>query len=490
MVHLGTLLFRFQLIIFMVFFCAGCGLERHYTYDQIKGEFAHPTKSSQPQQSNQPGDPSILSGTVSLSEAIEIGVANNPEIEMAVARIRQSEAIISESLASFRPVVTAYGEYMQGDAPSAYLFRSIDQRKLPAGADFNNPGWFENYEVGIHARMNLFNGGRDLLRKRMAETGQKINELDRQSVENALIASVIHAYYTVLAARDYIAIAQESVSTVATQLRIMEAQYRAGGALKSDVLSLEVRLAQAREDLVKAENNASLSIAALANLLGLDADTPLQLAKEQDVSLDLPGDYQGGLVHALANRAELQKVRLHIIESRMSLDMASSEYLPRLDAHYKYYHDDPQPHFEGSRKNWTAGIILNWDFFTGFSTQAKVDRAENVLAEMIASDRKTTQSIQLDLKTTYLKLAEAKARLAVAEASVAQATESLRLVKKEYEGGSATIVRYLNAELARNMAQIHVTEAYYDQKKAEAAVGRALGYWGATYAQEGLTQNE
>ncbi|MFH1241033.1 MAG: TolC family protein, partial [Pseudomonadota bacterium] len=71
---------------------------------------------------------------------------------------------------------------------SAYLFKTIDQRKLPPDINFNYPGWFQNYEIGLKASINIFNGGRDLLTKRMAETGLQIHELDRQTVENALAA--------------------------------------------------------------------------------------------------------------------------------------------------------------------------------------------------------------------------------------------------------------------------------------------------------------
>jgi outer membrane protein TolC len=59
----------------------------------------------------------------------------------------------------------------------------------------------------------------------------------------------------------------------------------------------------------------------------------------------------------------------------------------------------------------------------------------------------------------------------------------LRLVKKQYDGGSVTITRYLEAELSRNRSQTRATAAHNDRKKALAAVGRALGYW-AEYAKE------
>lgn len=477
------------LVAFWVPFSPGCAPKDRYTYSHIKEEYgAHIPPSVQGAERSEAAQPTLPS-PLSIPSAIHFALQNSPDLDIAIARIRQSEAIIDEATAAFWPHVSLYTEYVQGDAPSAYLFKKIDQRKLPSGIDFNDPGWFENYETGVQAGVNLFRGGRDMLRVKMAETGLKIHELDRQSVDNALVTSVIHAFYSALAAKDFIQIAEESVRTVETQLRIMKVRYEAGGALKSDVLSLEVRLAQAREDLVRAENNDSLSIAALANLLGLEADTEITLAESAEIPSDLPEHYQAGLVYALAHRPELQKARLQIIQTRMDLDRVRGEYMPTLDAQARYYLDDPSFDYETKRDNWTAGIILNWDLFTGLSTNAGVNKAKTVLEEMLAADRKTTLSVQLDLKTAYLRLAEARARLTVTEASVAQAEESLHLVERQYEGGSATITRYLDAELARNLARIRATAAFHDREKAVAALGRALGYW-EEYVRETMREND
>ena len=461
----------------------GCLHKDRYRYPAIKQEYEKPKAVAgiaEPVRTcplPPPEEVLRAAGELTLKRTVEIALQNNPDIDMALARIQQSEAMLDEALSAFWPVISVYGEYMQGNAPSAYLFKTIDQRKLPAGTDFNNPGWFENYELGIQGRLNLFNGGRDYLRKRMADTGLEISHLDRETVENGLVTSVIHAYYSALAAGKYVEIAKTSVDTVQHELEVVKVRYRAGGALKSDVLSLEVALAQSREDLIRAQNNKCLSRSSLANLMGLDPDTPIVLAENQDVPVKVPAAYKDALVMALAQRPELQRTRLQVVQSKMRLDMARSEFLPRLDAQARTYFDDPGFSFDWDRRNWTAGIILNWDLFTGFARTSHVDRARDVLEEMLAADRKATLAIQLDVKSAYLRHAEAKARWEVSEASVAQAEESLRLVEKQYEGGSATITRYLEAQLAWNRSRLRATTAFYDREKTSAAIGRAIGYW-------------
>jgi outer membrane protein TolC len=198
----------------------------------------------------------------------------------------------------------------------------------------------------------------------------------------------------------------------------------------------------------------------------------------------LPEQYDAGLVEALAKRPELRKARLQVVRSKMALDMEKGAYLPTIDAQGRYYVDDSRLTYHNDRANWVTGIILNWDLFTGMSTRAGVDKARAVLDEVIAADRKAALGVQLDVKTAYLRLSEARGRLAVTTASVAQAEETLHLVKKQYEGGAATVTRYLEAELDLSTARTRNIAARFDVKKAQADVGRAVGYCGLCARKE------
>jgi outer membrane protein TolC len=459
-----------------------CAPEKRYEYESIVSDYGykpHEEKSG----SREPPTPeapraSQITGRIGIENAVTIAIRNNPDIEKAFFRITQSEALIDEANAAFWPALNFFTEYLKGDAPSAYLFKKIDQRELEPSTDFNDPGSIQNFESGLMARVNIFRGGRDILRRRMAEKGFDISRLDLVTVKNELIASVIKAFYTALAARDFIGIAGDSYDTVAAQLKQVKVRFEGGSALKSEVLSLEVRLAQAKADAIKAKNAYSISLAALANLMGINADTQMALSKDELHPPEFPADYDMGILAALARRPELLRVREQIIASRMSLDMERAAYLPVIDAQARAYLDDEHFMYDVDRGNWTVGVMLNWEFFSGFATKARIEKARAVLQEMLAVDRKVTQSIQLDVKTAYLKREEAEARLRVAKAGVAQAEEALRLVRREYEGGSATIVRYLDAEFSHNSARVAETSAHFDLKKAEADVARALGYFG------------
>lgn len=463
---------------------AGCGFNQRYNCDSIRNEYAgvvcRATGQSGTAEKTAPA--CDLDTPLTLSQAIDIALKNNPDLNRATWRIEQSQAILALADTAFWPRVGFYTEYMRGDAPSAYLFKTIDQRMLPPNVNFNDPGWFENFESGLKAQMNLFNGGKDYLGMKMAEKDLAAARLERQKLENELTAQTIKAFYDALAAKKFIRIAEDSVNTVSEQLRITKVRHKGGSAVKAEVLSLKVRLAQAREQLVKSKNRYQLALAGLAHLLGLDPSALIEkknrLAEADRQIREAPDTYEQGLARALKFRPELGKVRAQLVKSRMGLDAAKSAYLPSLDLMGKYYLDDPNFDYDTDRENWTAALMLNWDLFTGFSRGARVSRADAMVKEMIAADRQATLGVKLDVRSAYLNLEEARSRYEVAESSVAAAEESYRLVKQHYQGGAATITRYLEAELDRKRARIRATAAYYDKIKASAEVRRAVGMFG------------
>lgn len=228
-----------------------------------------------------PSDADTLpSGPLTLEQALDIARARNPDLQIAEQRIRQAEEGRREVAATLLPTLSVDTGYVRADAPSVYLFKTIDARRLRPGTSFNRPGTFENFEAGVTARYNLFNGGQDRLAGEIAQADHELSQFDRSAVMNALLANVILSYFDVQVAEAIAEATGATTETVRAQLRETEVKWREGRVLKSDVLSLEVRLAGAEEQRIRAENARRLAAASLANLLGF----------EPSVAIDLSGD--------------------------------------------------------------------------------------------------------------------------------------------------------------------------------------------------------
>jgi outer membrane protein TolC len=208
--------------------------------------------------------------------------------------------------------------------------------------------------------------------------------------------------------------------------------------------------------------------------MGETGERELELAALDPPPALLPEEYAAALDIALSERPELARARAARDRAERGVDEARAGYLPRADLFARLYGDTPDG-LDFGRGNWIAGVALTWGVYAGGARGAGVDQARAGLREMLEADRAATLAVQLDVKRAWLRRDEARARQDVAGAAVGQAEESLRLVRDQYEGGAATVTRYLEAELMATQARMRATQARYDLRKAEAELERALG---------------
>lgn len=415
-------------------------------------------------------------GPLTASDAVRIALARNPDLRMADARIAQARASLAQSNAAFLPRVSADVTYLYGDAPSAYLFKRIDARSLPPNVNFNDPGNFSNLESGLGLVWNLWNGGRDVLGRWSADTVLQASGAARDAAGNALVQSVLAAYLDARATHELRVADDASVATVEAQVTESRVKVEGGAALRSDLLSLEVRLAEAREQRFRSETAERLALAALRELLALPAGAPLAVADGPFDAGPLPANASAALAEAYRSRPEAAIARSAVERAGIELASAKRAYIPRLDVLGRFYSDVPVDlGFNVKDPNYTVAVALTFDLFDGGTRKAAIEKARAALDELTEADRKALLAIAHDVESAYLRLEEARARYRVADQAVGAAEESLQLVAVQYRGGAATVTRYLEAESARARSRTAKIQAQLDIERAQVEAERAIG---------------
>jgi outer membrane protein len=416
-----------------------------------------------------------------LDQAIEQALANNPDMQIAVERIGQAEAQLGVALSAFYPQVTARVGYEHSNNPAQVFSMVVAQRDFTSESinNINNPGYRQNFRPEIIGKLSLFRGGQDYQNSKAAELGIDAAEFERSTVRNALIEAVTASYYAYLAAQEAQKVAQDSISAIDSELKQSKLRYEAGTLLKSDVLSLEVKLAEAQEAQIRAANGIEVAKAGLATLLGLSADQAFTVASSSSAlpKPKLTSSFNDLLELAMAQRPEVKAAANQVEISQRQVKIAQGAYLPKADAYVSYGQDSRDPGFYSSKDNVTAGVSVQMDLFSGLETKNRVSAAERKAAEARETERKTKLAIEQEVKVAFLKLQEALARVRVAEASVASAEEALRLVGEQRRAETVVVTRYIEAEVARNQAHSSTIAAHYDALSAEAALKKAIGDW-------------
>jgi len=423
----------------------------------------------------------LITQSFTLDQAIDYALANNPDLQIATERISQAEAQLGVALSAFYPQVTARVGYEHSNNPAQVFSMIVSQRDFNANSinNINNPGYRQNFRPEIIGKLSLFRGGQDYQNSKAAELGIDAAEFERSSVHNALIEAVTASYYAYLASIEAQKVAQDSISAITSELNQTKLKYEAGTVLKSDVLSLEVQLAEAQDAEIRAANGIEIAKTSIANLLGLSSFQAFTVAPSSSILTKpkLTASFNDLLDQAMAQRPEVKAAANQVEISLRKLKSEQGAYLPKADAYVSYGQNSQSPGFSSSKENVTAGVTVEMDLFSGFNTQQRVRAAERKAAEARELERKTKLTIEQEVKIAFLKLQEAVARLHVTEASVLAADEALRLVNEERRAEIVTVTRYIESEVARNKAQSNIIAAHYDALGAEAALKKAIGDW-------------
>jgi len=400
-----------------------------------------------------------------LERALEQALSQNPDARLAQERISVARAGLEQANAGFWPRLQFQSSYTRTDNPMMVFGSMLNQHAVPSNPNFNDVPGADDLNVRGIVTMPLYQGGRTKAGREAAKANTEAARQDNEAVRNALGFEVARTFHTVLKTREFIRAADAGVLSYQTNLTIAQRRLQGGTLLKTDVLDIEVRLAQAREDLVRARNANALAIRALRNLLGIEEGDFTVADSAPRVASPESGDY--------SRRAELAAAAHRARAAEEHVRGAKSGYQPRLNAFGSLDYDYGWK-FEGEGTSYTAGALLQWDIWDGQLTRAKVQEARANLNSAREEQRKVRLALSLEAEQARLELEDANERLHVTAQAVETAAESTSLTRTRFDQGQAISTQLMDSETALIAARVRRAEAEADQRIAVAALRKAL----------------
>jgi outer membrane protein TolC len=403
--------------------------------------------------------------TWTLERALDYALAHNPDARIAQHRIVAAQAGLEQANSAFWPRLQAQSSYTRTDNPMLAFGSILNQRSYSSSFNFNDVPDVDNLNARGIVTVPLYAGGRNVAGRQSAMANGQAAKQESAAVRNALGFEVSRAFHTVLKTRQFIQAAAAAVNSFETNLVVAKKRLDGGTLLKSDVLNIEVRLAQAREDLVRARNANSLAVRALRNLLGIEEGEFTVADTAPVVSAPNSGDF--------TQRPELAAARERESTAQAQVRGTRSGYQPRISAFGSLDYDYGWV-TGGDGKSYTAGVMAEWDLWDGFSTRAKVREAKANLESAHEEQRKLRLALNLEVEQARLDLNTAAERLVVSGKTVEQAAESASLTRNRFEQGLTLSTQLIDSETALVAALVRRAEAESDQRIAIAALRKAL----------------
>ncbi|HSN72397.1 MAG TPA: TolC family protein [Steroidobacteraceae bacterium] len=407
----------------------------------------------------------------SLEDAWAVAAARDQGYAAVQSDVTAAREQLDAARAQRNPTLALDGAFTQLEDSPAFDFSSTGLPvQLPEIFDNDN---FAN--AGVTLSLPLYTGGRISNGIEAASAQLEAREALGDGALQDLRIAVARAYVDVLLARSRNSVAESSVATLAAYTDEVRAMFAREMVPSNDLLAAEVALADARQNLLRAENAVELAASAYNRLLGRPFETPVELDPELPAAatelLALPQS-------ALAERALEARPELLALEAQARALGAQAEseralLKPQLGLRGGYLYFENQAL---DRETFaTASIGFEWAIFDGGQIRARAAslRAAQQAAGHRADDLRSR--IELGVRQASLALSEARARVEVTRDAVEQAEENLRITRQQYNAGLSTSTRVLEAETLRVRALLNRDQAVFDADLAALELARAVG---------------
>jgi outer membrane protein len=408
----------------------------------------------------------IQSDSLTINEAIKLTLNNQPLITQAMEQITAVDARIKEQKSSYYPNVEANLSY-------AYIGPIISLAFPGLGNfDFNTAN---NYDMHVSADQVIYDFGRrdaamELTKSYKLSAEEKVN-----LIKSNLAYQTIQVFYTILFLEKSIDVKNEQIKTLNDHLEIAKKKMESGSSTDFDVLTTEVRVASAQNELIDVQNSLKKMKIYLQSLLGLNDNQAVKLSG--DFSVTIPDTDEAALVaEAYSNRPEIKLAREDESSAKLNTRVAGLGDKPTVAVGLSYgLKNGFFPDLEVLRGNWTAGLSANIPIFNGYKTDAKKEEAEAGLKssteEILVLERKIkaeVQSAEADLKTSLDKLSTTKVQ-------VKHATEAVSRAEAQYRDGVITNLDLIDAETALAEAKLLYLQVLYKNVVNKYALDKVVG---------------
>ncbi len=367
-----------------------------------------------------------------------------------------------------------------GLLPKADGIYTANYKDQQPGAIFNNQSVpmaeKSYYQYSLSIQQLLFDFGGVSSHYGASRRMEETKRLNTKVTKNAVALGFALAYYGLLESEKMVNVAAKEKTRVEEHLTNAKSLFEEGVITRNDLLQAEVRLSDAKQRLITAQNLRRVSHSRLNTMLArplstvIDPEEP-QMPFREEIGLD---EAQG---RAEKDRGEVKIVDTTLEAVRLEESAKKSEYYPRffMEGRYDFMKNKYQVH-EGV---YSIMVGMNINFFSGGSTRAGLSKLGAQKERLLVEKRKLLDDIRLEVEQYYLGMIDGAEKIKVTKSAIAQAEDNLKINKAKYVEGAGTATDVTDAITLLTVAETNYFRAVYEYNRAYAglmyAVGKDLG---------------
>ena len=424
--------------------------------------------------------------TYTLEQMKDSALHNNIAIRSAKYNIETAQQQRKEAFTKYFPNVSGTGLWFNANKgmaqtninPSEMISPELGAslaQMLPAEAlaALGNPisiSMLKNGTIGsLMAVQPVFAGGQIINGNKLAKVGEDVSRLQLQLSENE-VEKTAEQYFWQLASLQEKKKTIEAVDTLLAGIhKDVDVAVRAGLAMPNDLLQVQLRQNDIESQRLKLQNGISIVRLLLSQYCGL-SDTAFVISYQSDITLPLitKQDHR----QALLGTAEYQLLGKQVEATDLQKKMAVGQNLPSVavGAGYNYHNLLDNNTTFGMVFATVSVPISDW---WGGSHAIKRRKIEHQKAVEQLEDN--SQLLQIRMQNAWNGVEESYQQLLLAQRSIEQSAENLRLNRNYYNAGISKMSDLLEAQMLYQQSCDRRTDAFADYQNKLLEYRQAIG---------------
>lgn len=407
-----------------------------------------------------------------LRQVIADALEHNRDLQMAVLRVAEAEAILQLRRSAQWPTVAVDGQASRRGIPADLSPTGSSQ----VGAEYALMVGLNSWELDLWGRIRHL--------KDAALEDFLAGSYATHAIQAALISEVARVYLSLQTLDEQIDIAQKSILSRQESYRIFKRRYEVGAASLLDLTQVETLLMQARVLLSELQQQRGDLHNALFVLVGKPLDFS---ASEMITKASFPRDGAidtafspiavGLPSEVLLQRPDIVAAEHRLRASKANIEAARAAYFPRiaLTSAAGTLSSQLSGLFDGGSGTWLFSPVISLPIFDGGTRAANLQAAE-VRSQMavVEYEKAIQQAFRevLDALNQRLRLQE---RVYLGQRVVQIQQERARLAQLRYDSGAVSYLNVLDAQRELLSARQQLAQDQGGLRLSEVALYSALG---------------
>lgn len=393
-----------------------------------------------------------------LTEALELSVKNNKQLQLRKAQIEEATAAVQEAKEKKLPSASISGAYMLLGNANIDMAQKQGQPGNPSqGAPSPNQAMYGMFNVS----QPLYAGGKIKYGILSAQYLQKATTLDAENNLEEVLINTMESFSNLYKANTAVMLVKENLQQSRQRVKDFTAMEANGLLPRNDLLKAQLQMSNVELSLLDAENNWAMANLNMNLLLGLPTGTILQpdttgvekriddRTLEQFTQLALSGRKDKA---ALVNRIDAALIAVKAVKAdKIPTVSLTGGYVA---AHI--------PDVISITNAVNIGVGVSYNIASLWKTAAREKQARSRVQQLQLNESILNDKIVQQVNQRYLSLLSQRKKIDVMQKANEQATENYRIVQNKFNNQLATATELLEADVARLQASLAYTLARAD----------------------------